>query len=59
MFYIVRLSFLYITGGFSHVYSSRLICLSNQPPPCSLVAEIGFGATVMTGRAGEERGWSN
>lgn len=47
MFYIVRSSFLYTTGGYSHVYSSRPICLSNQPPLCSLAAEIGLRSTVM------------
>jgi len=47
MFYIVRSSFLYTTGGFSHIYSSRPTCLTNHAPPCSLAAEIGFGSTVM------------
>ena len=47
MFYIVRSSFLYTTGGFPHVYSSRPTCPWNQPPPCSLAAEIGLRGTVM------------
>jgi len=47
MFYIVRSSFSYTTGGFSHIYSSRPTCLLNHSPPCSLAAEIGFGSTVM------------
>jgi|SRR6267154_5088771 len=47
-FYIVRSSFLYNSGGFSHIFSSRPTCLSIRTTPCSLAAEIGFGSTVMT-----------
>jgi hypothetical protein len=59
MFYIVRSSFLYTTGGFSHIYSSRPTCLLNHAPHCSLAAEIGFGSTVMmmTGGRGTPK-WS-
>ncbi len=41
-------SFLYTTGGFSHIYSSRPTCLSIQSPPYSLAAEIGFGSTMIS-----------
>jgi hypothetical protein len=47
MFYIVRSSFLYTTGDFSHLYSSHSAYLLNHSPPCSLAAEIGFGSNVM------------
>jgi hypothetical protein len=45
--FIVRSFFLYTTGGFSYIYSSRPTCLSFHPIPCSLAAEIGFCSTVM------------
>src|SRR5260221_10385839 len=46
-FVIVSSSFLYTTGSFSHICSSRPTCLSIHPPPCSLAAEIGSGSAVM------------
>ena len=58
-FYIVCSSFLYNTGGFSHIFSSCLTCLSFQPTPCSFAAEIGFGSTIMiTGEGPENPIWS-
>jgi hypothetical protein len=57
-FYIVRSSFLYIMGGFSYIYSSRLTCLSIRPPPCSLAAEIGFCGTAMMAKEPTAANWS-
>jgi hypothetical protein len=58
MFYIVRSSFSYTTGGFSHIYSSRPTCLMNHAPPCSLAAEIGSGSTVMMAEGRGTAKWS-
>jgi hypothetical protein len=58
MLYIVHSSFLYTTGGFPHVYSSRLICPWNHSPPCSLAAEIGLPGTVMMAQGPSCPKWS-
>jgi hypothetical protein len=58
MFYIVRSPVLYTTGGFSHIYSSHPTYLSNQATPCFLVAEIGFGSTVMMAKGRSPAKWS-
>ena len=47
MFYIVRSSFCYTTGSFSHFYPSRPTYLWSHTPPYFLAAEIGFASTVM------------
>ena len=57
-FYIIRSSFLYNTGGFSHIVPSCPTCLSIRLAPCSLAAEIGFGSTVMAANRPGTSNWS-